>query len=110
VTKLDRTLELIDQAPIVHYGPTEIDFDINFGDPRPVWQNIDTRRWAEFGKREVKQMADLTRRGFYRKEQSLFITERIVQLRNAGMSFVKIGEKLGITGSAAYDRYHAAVD
>ena len=45
-----------DTAPVIHYGPTEIDFDINRGYVQPIWLCIDTDRWRKFGCREMKQI------------------------------------------------------
>ena len=47
---------LDDTSPIVNYGPTEIDFDINMGFVQPIWLCIDTRRWSDFGSRECGQL------------------------------------------------------
>ena len=45
-----------DTAPILHYGTTKFDPDINMGYVQPSWLCIDTKRWRRFGCREMKQI------------------------------------------------------
>ena len=42
-----------DSSPVINYGHTEIDFDINMGFIQPIWLCIDTKRWLDFGCHET---------------------------------------------------------
>ena len=91
---------LDDTSPIVNYGPTEIDFDINAGYVQPVWLCIDTARWQKFGCREMRQ---IDRRVGAQGKMDLDKVGSMLDDVTAGINTEAIGRKYGVSSTTVKD-------
>ncbi len=91
-----------DTAPVIHYGPTEINFDINRGYVQPIWLCIDTDRWRKFGCREMRQV---DRRFGPQGKMDLEKVDAMMNDVKAGVNTSAIGRKYGVSDTTV--KYYA---
>jgi len=80
-----------DTAPVIHYGHTDVDFDINRGFIQPIWLCIDTDRWRKFGCREMRQIRG--KMEFLGKDR----WDRCMAEYESGINSMLLSKKYGMT-------------